>query len=85
MKKIKLNTQKLKLTKEKIASLTNNEMKTIYGGDASYPNVCNQTEADFCITSVQICGTTGPGSTPPPTDPPESGVGPVPCTAFPYC
>jgi natural product precursor len=79
MRKIKLNTSKLKLTKEKIANLTNDEMKAVYGGDDGSVNwVCPSMPATACQTNPPVSGyspcavsafgtcTLAPSTTPPP-------------------
>jgi len=58
MKRIKLSTKKLKLAKEKITSLSNDEANRILGGTAT--------------TSSQRCIATANSSACPPPTPPKS-------------
>ncbi len=46
MKKIKLDSSKLQLKKEKISSLNTQEMEAIQGGNAAYPP----------LTNTRLCG-----------------------------
>ncbi len=74
MKKIKLNTARLQLNKERISSLTNDEMGHVNGGFTSIFN-CNTSTNQPTTTTVpheplscannetNICGATSNGGT----------------------
>ncbi|MBB5621810.1 hypothetical protein HDE69_002873 [Pedobacter cryoconitis] len=55
MKKIKLNSERLRLKKEKVASLTTGEMSKIYGG--VIPPITLVTRRICCeFTDIAMCG-----------------------------
>lgn len=61
MKKIKLTTKKLKLSKETIADLSNNDMMAIYGGSGNSPCLptygCGTEGTNFCPSGPVVCPT----------------------------
>jgi|GEM_PF-2382751 len=79
MKKIKLNTNALKLKKEEISSLTNGEMKHVLGGNepATGPCTTGTCPTDTCQTQDYTCVQTI--NPPCPTPTPIHSIAPEVC------
>jgi hypothetical protein len=58
MKKVKVNTAKLQVAKEKIGSLTNLEMSALEGGLVSGASPCSPTgpTTQFSALNISSCG-----------------------------